>query len=193
MQKFITFILFFVCCVSNISAEEQINLSKQVIQSFEIVSAKWGQLAQTHVGIGQHLQGLNLKYSEQASDYLEASDAGKALQNSLLDSSFTSVSQVFKFSKRYLGVKYYVEMKESQSGVNLVDMVAILQTNIDRLEKEGASKETINRMQAQLAHHKKRADTIEYMLGLLSDEDKAYVDDNLEWFKHKIQQVKTVD
>ena len=190
MQKFITFILFLVCCVSNISAEEQTQLSKQVIESFEAVSAKWSRLAQMHAEIGKHLQGLNLENTDEASDYLADSAAGKALKKSLNGSSFISVSEVLKFSKRFLGVQYYIEMKVSQSGVNLVDMVVILQTNIDRLEKEGADETTIDRMEAQLAHHKQRADTIEYMLGLLSDEDKAYVDENLEWFKAKIQQSK---
>ena len=190
MLRFITVIFILAFCASGVIAEEQIKLDKQVIQSFETVSAKWGRLAQAHAEIGKHLQGLSLKNSDEASDYLADSEAGKALKKSLNGSSFISVSQVLMFSKRFLGVQYYIEMKASQSGVNLVDMVAILQSNIDRLEKEGAEEATINKMEAQLAHHKQRAETIEYMLGLLSDEDKAYVDENLEWFKAKTQKSK---
>jgi len=180
----IIFILLYHSC--EVNAEEQIKLSKQMIESFEAVSAQWGLLAQKHEEIGKHLQGLNLKSSDKASDYLNNSEAGDALKKALLDSSFTSVTQVLQFSKRFLGAQYYIETQINQSGVNFVDMVAILQSNIDRLDKEGADKITILKMHAQLAHHKQRAETIEYMLALLNDEDKIFIDQNLEWFKTKI-------
>jgi len=64
-----------------------------------------------------------------------------------------------------------------------VDMVEILQSNIDRLEENGADERTIRSMEAQLSYHQQRADTIKYMLSLLDDKDKKFADENLNWLK----------
>jgi len=186
MPRFIALVVTFLFFGTAISANEKLVLTKKVIQSFQQVSSKWGALAQKHTDIGEKLQGLDLKSSASAVKFLEKSDIGKLLEQELKGSSFSRISDVLDFSKRFLGIKYYIEIKSSPSGVNLVDMVAILQSNVDRLEQDGADPKTIKTMQAQLEHHKTRSETIQYMLSLLDDEDKTYVDENLEWFKKVI-------
>ncbi len=184
MGRFIVFIVSVLLASTAIAADKKLVLSQQVIQSFQQVSSKWSELAQKHVEIGQQLQSFDLKNSASAIKFLEKSDIGKLLEQALVGSSFSQISDVISFSKRFLGIKYYIEIKSSQSGVKLVDMVKILQLNIDRLEESGVDERTIRTMEAQLSHHKQRADTIEYMLSLLDDEDKKFADENLVWLKN---------
>ncbi len=193
LTRFIAIALILLWPIIANTADERLELSKTVVESFKHVSSRWAILAQQHAEIGQHLQNLNLKDSADAVNFLEKSEIGKVLAHELEGSSFSSISEILNFSKRFLGIKYYIEIKTGESGVNLVDMVAILQANIDRLAESGASEKTIRKMTAQLAHHKQRADTIQYMLSLLDDKDKSYVDENLDWFKNMMAAEPTND
>lgn len=179
--------LLFVFIISSISflvnAYESPQLSKDTITSYKQIAKKWGKIAEKYPDLGKQMRGLDLTDSDKAFEYLSNSEAKSSLNKALDGSQFESIIQVLVFSKRFLAIQYFIEFEISQEGVNLVEMVKVLEANIERMKAGGTSMQTINKMQVQLAQHKKRAESIQYMLGLLSPQDKTFVKENIDWLK----------
>lgn len=167
-----------------VAAKEVTPLTKTLIESFLLVTREIGGLAQKYPTLSAYSGGFNTENQSEVIRFLKASTAYPEIEGIIQLSPFKDLEEIFNLSERILAIGYYNKVKNPE-GVNIFQTEKILRANLNNLRASHASDAIITKAEVTLDYVKAQVELVQQKLNNISDQDKAFVEQNSEWLKQK--------
>jgi prefoldin subunit 5 len=180
MNKIRLFITIGLMAFSAVTQAEQA-LSKELIASFQKVSAQWETLEMNYPDLSASLEDLDFSQPEKLITQLKSSQAYPQIKSILATYDFASIEEYYNVAMRVMGGMMAHQMNNMPEGMNIDSMVNMLKNNIQQMKSSNAPSSMIDEMNNQLADLEKSMMTIQQAMKSTSAADKKFISDNAPW------------
>lgn len=180
MKKVSIFIGVTLMVLSAFSQAEQA-LSKELITSFQKISAKWEILEASYPELSASLDDVDLSQPEKLISQLKNSKAYPQIKSILAGSDFATIEEYCNVATRVMGGMMAHQMQSMPESMNVDSMVQMLKQNLQQMKASNAPSSMVAGIEKQLVDMEKNMKNMKAAMENTSEADKKFISDNSQW------------
>lgn len=164
---------------------KETQISKPLIDSFLKTSQSVSQVLVNYPELLNYDGDQGLTGGAAYIKFIQESSAAPQINSVFKESDFSSLTELFEFSERLMGLRIFIQLKSSKQA-SIFQTVKILKANLETMKMNNASENIIVQAEAVLEGQVKKAAAIQKALDKVTDDDKLFIEQNLEWITNRL-------